>query len=226
VTDARPRLPTFGRGPAPLGVERVVRQLELAVFRRLDGMFQGDYRGFVRGEGSEQGESRLYAIGDDVRRMDWSLTARTGAPHIRDSIADRELELWMVVDQSASLAFGSALMLKSDAALAVTAALGFVSARAGNRFGAIAFGAGPTRILPARSGRQGVVRMLYELQRPAASPEGEPGSGLSEALDQARRLARRRGLVAVVSDFLGPEECRYPASPSRSCLFPAYYFQK
>ena len=95
-------------------VESTLRRLELDVFRRLDGLLQGDHLGLVPAPGTEAGESREYQVGDDVRRMDWPVTARTQVPHVRDTIADRELETWIVVDRSASLDFGTAQFEKRD----------------------------------------------------------------------------------------------------------------
>ena len=111
------------------GRERALRRLELDVFRRLDGLLQGDHLGLVPAPGSEAGESREYRAGDDVRRMDWPVTARTTVPHVRDTIADRELETWVVVDRSASLDFGTAQCEKRDLALAAVAAVGFLTSR-------------------------------------------------------------------------------------------------
>src|SRR5205823_1532813 len=135
----------------------------------LDGMLQGDYRGLFLGPGTEAGESRIYQPGDDVRRMDWKLTARVSQPHVRDSIADRDLELWVVVDDSASLHFGTSQRTKWDLALAAVATAGLLTARGGNRVGAVTFGAGPVGVRPTRAGRDGVVRLLHELDRGARS---------------------------------------------------------
>ena len=123
-----------GAGPRP---EPALRRLELTITRRLDGLLQGDHQGLVPGSGSEPGEGREYQPGDDVRRMDWNLTARTTVAHVRETIADRELETWVVVDQSPSLDFGTAACEKRDLALAATAAVGFLTAARGNRIGAL-----------------------------------------------------------------------------------------
>ena len=98
-----------------------LRKLELTVRRKLDGVLHGDHLGLLPGPGSEPGESRVYQPGDDVRRMDWSVTARTTHPHVRQMIADRELETWLVVDVSASLDFGTAGCEKRDLAVAAEA---------------------------------------------------------------------------------------------------------
>ena len=107
----------------------ILRNLELTVTRRLDGLLQGDHRGLTPGHGSEPGEVRAYQAGDDPRRIDWNVTARLRDPHVRDTIADRELETWILVDASASLAFGTATCEKRDLALAAVAATGFLTAR-------------------------------------------------------------------------------------------------
>ena len=132
----------------------ILRRLEISVTRRLDGLLQGDHRGLTPGHGSEPGEIRAYQPGDDVRRIDWNVTARLGETHVRDSVADRELETWMLVDASASLAFGTATCEKRDLALAGVAATGFLTARTGNRIGAMTIGPnGASPPIPARSGR-------------------------------------------------------------------------
>ncbi|HEV3401518.1 MAG TPA: DUF58 domain-containing protein, partial [Acidimicrobiales bacterium] len=133
--------------------EEVLRQLELLVTHRLDGLLQGDYQGLLPGPGSEPGESRPYQPGDDVRRIDWNLTARTTVPHVRDEVADRELETWVVVDCSASLDFGTALCEKRDLAVASTAAVAFLTARTGNRMGAVMVWPNGHVRVPARPGR-------------------------------------------------------------------------
>ncbi len=107
--------------------DEVLRRLELTVTRRLDGLLHGDYRGLVPGHGSEIGEAREYSPGDDVRRMDWNVTARSTVPHIRETIADHELETWLLVDESASLAFGTANTTKRDLAVAAASAIGFLT---------------------------------------------------------------------------------------------------
>src|SRR5258708_8182045 len=113
-----------------------LRTLELAVKRKLDGVLHGDHLGLIPGPGSEPGESREYQPGDDVRRMDWAVTARTTHPHVRQMIADRELETWLVVDLSASLDFGTAVCEKRDVAVAAAAAITFLNSGGGNRLGA------------------------------------------------------------------------------------------
>ncbi|MDF5754161.1 DUF58 domain-containing protein [Spongiactinospora sp. TRM90649] len=181
-----------------------LRRLELHVVRRLDGLLQGDHLGLVPGPGSEPGEARPYLAGDDVRRMDWNVTARLTEPHVRDLIADRELETWVLLDATASMDFGTGRMEKRELALAAVAAIGFLTGRGGNRIGAhiLCGGAGGSRVVPARAGRAHLLALLHAvhtLPRAAPAERPEPLGG------HAARLAgvlRRRGLVVVVSDFL------------------------
>jgi uncharacterized protein (DUF58 family) len=139
-----------------------------------------------------------------VRRIDWNVTARLRETHVRDTVADRELETWMLVDASASLAFGTAVCEKRDIALAAVAATGFLTARTGNRVGAMTVGpTGASSPIPARSGRV----HLQALLRRVLDALSDPGAGRTDLATGLRRLAgtaRRRGLVVVVSDFLDP----------------------
>ena len=195
-----------GAASAPR-VESTLRRLELDVFRRLDGLLQGDHLGLVPAPGTEAGESREYQVGDDVRRMDWAVTARTMVPHVRDTIADRELETWIVVDRSASLDFGTAQFEKRDLALAMVAAVGFLTSRSGNRVGALVLGNDRTFFVPARAGREAMLALLHQVDSVPRPDEARPPAGdLRSALRTAAKLARRRGLVVVISDFLTDSE--------------------
>jgi uncharacterized protein (DUF58 family) len=184
--------------------EQVLRRLELRVARRIDGLLHGDYLGLFPGPGSELAEARVYRPGeDDVRRMDWNVTARTTVPHVRDLIADRELETWALVDASGSMDFGTAQSEKRDLATNAVAAIGFLTTHAGNRLGAHIAHAGGVRRIPARSGRGALFAMLRVLLELPRAPEGAGGGpALGAAVDGLRRTVRRRGLVVVVSDFL------------------------
>ncbi len=177
----------------------VLRGLELTVMRRLDGLLQGDYEGLLPGHGSEFGEARAYVPGDDVRRIDWALTARTGDPHVRDTIVDRELETTLVIDLSASMAFGTVAQEKRDVALAAAAAVGFLTARGGNRVGALLASDGGAEWVPHRSGRAHLFALLGRAQ---AAPRDGGAVDLAAAIRRAGRLARRRGLVVVIGDFI------------------------
>jgi uncharacterized protein (DUF58 family) len=207
VTSRPSTLSTSARADA------VLRQLELLVSRRLDGLLQGDFQGLVPGGGSEAGDGRVYRPGDDVRRMDWNLTARTTVPHVRETIIDRELETWLFVDGSASLNFGTAGCEKRDLALFAAAAVGFLTARQGNRVGTVLTTADGTITRPPRSGRTQLLARLHELaayRAPDASAARRPTTDLASAVEITSRVARRRGLVVVVSDFLEPQNWERP----------------
>ncbi|GAA4858867.1 DUF58 domain-containing protein [Actinomycetospora straminea] len=179
-----------------------LRTLELTVRRRLDGLLQGNHLGLVPGPGTEPGEPRLYQPGDDVRRMDWAVTARTTEPHIRETIADRELETQLVVDLSPSLDFGTAACEKRDLAVAACAAVVHLTRGGGNRVGAVVATGDRTLRLPARGGETAARELLRRIAATPPAPEGTRGD-LPGALEALRRPPRRRGLVVVVSDFLG-----------------------
>ena len=181
------------------GRQTALRGLELTVVRRLDGILQGDYRGLLPGHGFDHAEARPYQPGDDVRRIDWNVTARTNEPHVRDTIADRELETTLVVDMSGSMSFGTAREEKRDTALAAAAAIGFLVARGGNRIGGLVAGGGVVTPVQPRSGRRHLMGVLARMQ----SVGRDTGAGdLARLLMSAERLAKRRGFVAVVSDFI------------------------
>lgn len=198
----------------PTRLDAALATLELTVRRRLDGLLQGNHLGLVPGPGTEPGDARPYHPGDDVRRMDWSVTARTTEPHIRQTVADRELETWLVADLSASLDFGTTGCEKRDLVVAAAAAVGHLTRGGGNRIGAVvATGAGLSRI-PARGGRPHLQHLLRTL---AATPRTGPGErgDLAVALEQLRRPPRRRGLAVVISDFIGPRQPDQPLSWER-----------
>ncbi len=183
-------------------MEATLRALELTVRGRLDGLLQGNHIGLVPGPGSEPGEARAYQPGDDVRRMDWAVTARTTQPHVRQTVADRELETWVVLDLSPSLDFGTATCEKRDLAIAALAAVTHLTRGGGNRIGAIVATGDQTVRLPARGGLAHARAMLRTVATTPPAPEGTRGD-LAAAVEQLRRPPRRRGLAVVISDFLG-----------------------
>ncbi|GAA2811593.1 DUF58 domain-containing protein [Crossiella cryophila] len=180
-----------------------LRTLELTVRRRLDGLLQGNHLGLVPGPGTEPGEARPYQPGDDVRRMDWAVTARTTVPHIRETVADRELETWVVVDLSPSLDFGTAACEKRELAVAAVSAVTHLTGGGGNRIGAIVSTGEHTERIPARGGLAHGSGLLRRIAQTKRAPDGTRGD-LALALEQLRRPPRRRGLAVVISDFLGP----------------------
>ena len=191
-----------------LAPERRLRRLELLVTRRLDGLLQGQYLGLLPGPGSEFAGSREYRPGEDeVRWMDWAVTARTNVPHVREVDADRELTTWVLVDGSASMDFGTAEVEKRELAVAAVAAVGFLTAGAGNRIGAHVLRRDGIRRVPARTGRAHLQALLHELLGAHRDEAGAEGADLAIAIEGLQRAAIHRGLAVVVSDFLdeGPD---------------------
>lgn len=184
--------------------ERSLRLLELAIDRKLDGLIHGDHESTSLGAGTEGGECRLYQPGDDVRRIDWNVTARLQDPYVRDTIADRELETWVVADLGASMDFGTAWCEKRDLAISAAAAIGFLTNRTGNRFGMVTLQPSGTTVTPARGGRTHLMSTLHRLTALPRAGQGEVDLGA--ALARTAAIARRRGLAVVVSDFLAPPE--------------------
>lgn len=177
---------------------RLARRVELHVERRLAGLLHGDHAGLLPGPGSEAGDGRRYEPGDDVRLIDWALSARAGTTHVRDPIADHELTVWLVVDRSPSMVWGTAERTKLDTALHVAATVGLPATSAGNRLAALA---PPDRVpVPPGTGRRHLSAVLARLARP--EPDGTAADVLAGALGHLGRFARRRGLVVVVSDLL------------------------
>jgi uncharacterized protein (DUF58 family) len=191
--------------------EHALRRLELTVVRRLDGLLHGGHQGLLPGPGSELGDSRVYVPGeDDVRRMDWAVTARTTVPHVRDLVADRELETWALADLSASMDFGTADLDKRDLVIAGVGAIGFLSSRIGDRFGAYVLHGGGVHRFPARPGRPALYALLQALAAAPRSEAGGDSTSLAEGIELLSRARRRRGMRVVVSDFLDPVDPRDP----------------
>jgi uncharacterized protein (DUF58 family) len=190
-------------------LEAGLRTLELDVRRRLDGLLQGNHLGLVPGPGSEPGEARTYQPGDDVRRMDWAVTARTTIPHIRETVADRELETWIVADRSASLDFGTALCHKRDLVVCATAAIAHLTGGGGNRLGGLITTGSRTIRVPARGSLAHAQSFVRQVATTPSPEEGTRGD-LGVAIEQLRRPPRRRGLAVVISDFLGDTEWLRP----------------
>jgi uncharacterized protein (DUF58 family) len=186
-------------------IAETVRRLELDVDRRIDGRLHGHHRGVTPGQGSEPGDTRLYQAGDDVRRIDWSVTARTSQVHVRDQIADRDLQAWLVVDASGGMRFGTTTTDKFTVATGVAAAVGFLTARHQNRVGAIVVAGSDVQVVPPRPGRdhvRSIVARLVTMGAPEPAPTG--ASALATALERLAGTERRRGFVAVIGDFLTP----------------------
>jgi uncharacterized protein (DUF58 family) len=184
----------------PSAAPDLLRRAELAITRRVHGLREGDHLALLTGHGIEAAEARLYDPGDDVRRIDWTVTARTGTPYVRDATAERELDVMALVDLSGSLDFGTAGRRKADLGLDVLAGLGTLATRGHDRLGAVLLTAAGPVLVPARSGRTNLASLL---QQAAAAGSGGT-TDLAMGVERLALLARRRGLAIIISDFLGP----------------------
>jgi uncharacterized protein (DUF58 family) len=179
--------------------ERILRRLEWTVIRRLDGMLHGDYRTFFRGTGLDLADLREYQYHDDVRHIDWNVTARMQIPYVREYHEDREVTAWFLLDLSPSVDFGSATKKRSISTEFITV-LARLLTRQGNRVGALFYGDQVDTVIPARSGRRHVLSVLHKLlQRPELTRS--EGTDLREFLRTAYQVMRRRSIVFIVSDF-------------------------
>lgn len=189
-----------------LAPEAALRRLELTIVRRLEGFLHGDHLGLLPGPGADTNDARVYQPGqDDVRTMDWAVTARTTVPHVRDTIADRELEAWALLDATPSMNWGTEGITKRDLGIAAIATIGFLSQRMGDRFGGMVMRQDSVRPLPASSGRTALYALLRQMLIEPIVPDHAPGDmTLAKGIDRLARTQRRRGLRVVVSDFLTP----------------------
>jgi uncharacterized protein (DUF58 family) len=188
-----------------LAPEAALRRLELTIVRRLEGFLHGDHLGLLPGPGSDTSDARIYIPGDDVRKIDWAVTARTTVPHVRDTISDRELEVWALLDVTPSMNWGTEGVTKRDLGIAAVATIGFLSQKMGDRFGGIILRPDSLRRLPARSGRSALYGMLRTMLTEPFVPDHATGPmTLAASVEKLSRLQRRRGLRVVVSDFLTP----------------------
>ena len=181
--------------------ERVLRRLDWTVIRRLDGLLQGDYRTLFRGAGLDLADLREYQYHDDVRYIDWNVTARLHTPYVREYHEDREVTAWFLLDLTASMDFGSHQVSKRSVSTEFVTVLARLLTRHGNRVGALLYDGRVDTVIPARSGRRHVLHILHRLMsRP--TPACPAVTDLSDLLRTAARLVRRRSLVFVVSDFI------------------------
>lgn len=187
---------------AALTPERVLRRLEWRVLRRLDGRLQGDYRTVFRGAGVDVADLREYQFGDDLRHIDWNVTARTDVTHVREYVEDREVTAWLLLDSSASMDFGPVERRKRVVLAEVAATVAQLLSRGGNRVGAVFFDAQVRETIPPGHGRNQVLRILARLLRAPAQVRRPGVTDLTAALRAALGILRRRSLVVIVSDFL------------------------
>jgi uncharacterized protein (DUF58 family) len=183
------------------GAEHVLKRLEWTVVRRLDGLLQGDYRTLMRGAGLDLADLREYQLHDDVRHIDWNVTARTHVPHVRVFTEDREMAAWFLLDLSPSVDFGSGEQRKRNVSSEFVAVLARMLTRHGNRVGAMLYGSGVDTVIPTRAGRQHVLHLLHSMRERPITPEGNQ-TKLRDLLDSAASLIKRRSTVFVVSDFI------------------------
>jgi uncharacterized protein (DUF58 family) len=179
--------------------EQALRRVEWQVLRRLDGRQQGDYRTVLRGNGTDFLNLRAYEWGDDVRHIDWNVTARMDELFVREFMAERELTAWLLLDRSRSMAFGTGERTKERVLCELAATFGQLLVRGGNRVGAIVYDGAQQWTIPPRQGRRQVLVLLDHLLRPM---RGGSVTDLTKLLDNAARLVRRRSLVVLISDFI------------------------
>ena len=182
-------------------VEAMLRRLEWSVIRRLDGLLQGDYRTLMRGAGLDLADLREYQHHDDVRHIDWNVTARLQTPHVRQFTEDRELTAWFLLDLSGSVDFGSSDRSKRAVSAEFVAVLARLLTRHGNRVGALLFGSQVDAVLPARGGRLHVLHLLQRM-RDFKPPQSTTETNLRDLLQAAQQMIPRRSMVFVVSDFI------------------------
>ncbi len=181
--------------------EHVLRRLEWTVIKRLDGLLQGDYRTLLRGSGLDLADLREYQHHDDVRHIDWNVTARTGTPHVRVFTEDREMAAWFLLDLSPSVDFGSGDQRKRQVSSEFVTVLARMLTRHGNRVGAMLYGSGVDSVLPTRGGRRHVLNLLNTMRARPAGVEAGP-TRLSDLLESAAAMIKRRSTIFVVSDFI------------------------
>ena len=199
---SRPLSPAVRQRPST-APERILQRLDWQVIRRLDGLLQGDYRNLLFGHGLDFANLREYQAEDDVRYIDWNVTARLDVPHVRQYHEDREITGWFLLDLSPSIDFGTVEANRAKRAVLVdfVATLARLLTRNGNRVGAILYGDRVQRVVPAGSGRLHVLRLIDDLlDQPELSHSG--GTDLRVLLDAGLGSIRRRSLVFVISDFI------------------------
>ncbi len=191
--------------PSPGGAdpEALLRRLEWTVLRRLDGVLQGSVRTLMRGSGMDLADLREYQLHDDVRHIDWNVTARLQTPHVRVYTEDREMAAWFLLDLSPSVDFGSGPRLKRQVLAEFVAVLARLLTRHGNRVGALLYGGRVEQVIPARAGRRHVLHLLHAIgHRPGPTPSEPVTTRLAELLRAAGHLVHRRSTLFVVSDFI------------------------
>ncbi len=180
--------------------ERILHRLDWQVIRRLDGLLQGDYRTLFYGTGIDFADLREYQPQDDIRHIDWNVTARINSPYVRQYIEDREITAWFLLDISPSMAFGPAGRSKERVLIDFVATLARLLTRNGNRIGAILYNNRIDRTIPPRGGRNQVLRLIRDLGKKSDAPTGTV-TDLQKLLYAGLNTFKRRSLVFLISDF-------------------------
>jgi uncharacterized protein (DUF58 family) len=180
-------------------VLRQVRLLEIHTRRLVTDVFAGEYSSVFKGRGMEFADVREYEPGDDIRLIDWNVTARMGSPFVKQFVEERELTVMFLVDHSSSEAFGTRVRTKSDLAAEVCAVLAMTAVKNNDRVGTVLFTDRVERVIPPKKGKKHVLRVIRELL--SFEPRGT-GTDLTDALEYANRLLTRRAVIFLVSDFL------------------------
>jgi uncharacterized protein (DUF58 family) len=196
------RVPDGRQGPGPMP-SALVEALDLPIAHRAAGQLPGDRRAAGVGVGTELAQLRAYQVGDDVRQIDAAATARTGVPHVRVHVPERTLTTWLVIDVSASMAFGTADRLKSDVAEGVAQVIGRLAVRRAGRIALLTFGSGRMRLIPPRGSRPALIGVRRALAEGVAVDGQSEPHALAHAVGRVGRIAVQPGFVVVVSDFRG-----------------------
>ncbi|MDR3577856.1 MAG: DUF58 domain-containing protein [Anaerolineaceae bacterium] len=181
--------------------ERILQRLDWKVIRRLDGLLQGDYRTLFYGYGVDFADLREYQAEDDVRYIDWNVTARMNTPYVRQYVEDREITAWFLLDLSPSVDFGTAQSLKRTVLVDFVGTLARLLTRHGNRVGAIFYGSRIEKVIPARGGRIQVLAMINDLLNQPRLARA-PFTNLAPLISGGLNAIRRRSMVFVISDFI------------------------
>ncbi len=191
--------------------ERILQRLDWQVIRRLDGMLQGDYRSLVYGYGVDFADLREYQPEDDVRYIDWNVTARMDTPYIRQYVEDREITAWFLLDLSPSVDFGPLQSQKRAVLIDFVTTISRLLTRHGNRVGAIFYSSRIERVIPARGGRIQVLRLINDLVN-QPHLERAPFTNLTPLLEGALNAIKKRSLVFIISDFISAPGWERPLS--------------
>jgi uncharacterized protein (DUF58 family) len=196
--DAKKHRPSTHNRASP---ERVLRHIDWHVVRPLDGILQGDYRSLFYGSGLDLADLREYQVGDDIRSIDWNVTARMNAPYVRQYLEDREISAWFLMDFSPSMAFGAGERYKDSILIDFVATMARLLTRNGNRVGAMFYNNRIELTIPPRGGRNQVLRMINDMQNREIS-RSDSMTDLSPLLESALNAIRKRSLVFIISDFI------------------------